>query len=282
MSLDRRGTEPGTALVPLLRPTRPPRRGAVRTRHLVWASGLLVALGAGGFGLSSVRSGADWASRGNQVAEAGTTADVLRQLQAEVAQLRDGLDTLRASGTANRQDEAMRGLQTSVEGLRREVEQVRTAGLAPLSSRVEAVERGPGQKMADLQGRVDRLERQVSSPVPTGSIGAPPRPAAVLGQPQAAAVPPRLPPPKPPGKPEASLVPQASDAKATPARPPVVAGWVLRDVYDGIALVEGRAGLREIAPGEYLPGSGEVRSIERHGRSWVVVTSRGTIENSMW
>ena len=36
--------------------------------------------------------------------------------------------------------------------------------------------------------------------------------------------------------------------------------------------------MREIAPGQYLPGVGEVRSIERRGRSWVVVTSRGIIE----
>ena len=53
---------------------------------------------------------------------------------------------------------------------------------------------------------------------------------------------------------------------------------MLRDVYGGVALLEGRAGLREVAPGEFLPGVGEIRSIERRGRGWVVVTSRGIIQ----
>lgn len=54
---------------------------------------------------------------------------------------------------------------------------------------------------------------------------------------------------------------------------------MLRDVYDGVALLQGRAGgLREVAPGQYVPGIGEIQSIERRGRSWVVITSRGIIE----
>ena len=65
----------------------------------------------------------------------------------------------------------------------------------------------------------------------------------------------------------------------SPPRPATVDGWLLRDVYGGVALVEGRAGgLREVAPGEYVPGVGEIRSIERRGRGWVVVTSRGLIQ----
>ena len=65
-----------------------------------------------------------------------------------------------------------------------------------------------------------------------------------------------------------------------PVKPAVVDGWMLRDVYGGVALVEGRAGgLREVAPGEYVPGVGEIRSIERRGRNWVVVTSRGIIQS---
>ena len=54
---------------------------------------------------------------------------------------------------------------------------------------------------------------------------------------------------------------------------------MLRDVYGGVALLEGRSGgLREVAPGEYVPGVGEIRSIERRSRGWVVVTSRGIIQ----
>lgn len=291
MSLDRRGIEPGTALVPFMRVHATAPRARFRKRHAVWASGLLVALGAGGFGLAAVRSGEGTAANIPTLAKVDTTADVLRQLHAEVAQLRDGIESLHATGAATRQEEAMRGLKKSVDDLRQDVEQVRTAStanLAQLSSRIEAIDHGPASKVADLQGRIDRLERQVSSAVPTGSIAAGTRPAAAASVPPAliappVAVKPPILPAKPQAKQDVSLVPQSAELKpAVPARSPVVVGWVLRDVYDGVALVEGRAGLREIAPGEFLPGAGEVRSIERHGRSWVVVTSRGTIENSMW
>ena len=80
---------------------------------------------------------------------------------------------------------------------------------------------------------------------------------------------------------KAEQVARAEPAVAKPdalAKPATIDGWLLRDVYGGVALVEGRAGLREVAPGEYVPGVGEIRSIERRGRSWVVVTSRGLIQ----
>ena len=60
-----------------------------------------------------------------------------------------------------------------------------------------------------------------------------------------------------------------------------IQGWVLRDVYDGIALVEGRGGYREVAVGEAIPGVGKVEAIERHGRRWVVVTSQGVIASEL-
>ena len=85
---------------------------------------------------------------------------------------------------------------------------------------------------------------------------------------------------KTPVKPDAATS-QMAETRPLPAKPATVGGWVVRDVYDGMALVEARRGdLREISPGEYLPGAGEVRSIERRGRSWVVLTSQGVIDNS--
>ena len=69
-----------------------------------------------------------------------------------------------------------------------------------------------------------------------------------------------------------------SEAKVTP-----IEGWVLREVYDGVALIEGRnKRLLEIAPGQSLAGVGRVESIERRGRSWVVVTTRGIITSQPW
>jgi hypothetical protein len=216
---------------------------------------------------------------------------------------------MRASSEASKQEDSLRGLKKSVDSLKQEVEQVRStsgatlsqlatkidktdhdpsAKLAEIMARLDKLDREPkvkpaddtGAKVSDLASRVARIEKQVSADTPTGSIPpaakAAPAPAATVPTPRA----------RPVGKPEAAataapsttVVAQAA-VKPVVQRPPTVDGWVIRDVYDGIALVEGRdVGLREIAPGEYLPGLGEVRSIERRGRAWVVLTSRGVIQ----
>ena len=54
-------------------------------------------------------------------------------------------------------------------------------------------------------------------------------------------------------------------------------GFVLRDVFDGKALVESRSALTLVAPGSTLEGAGQVLSIERRGESWVVTTTTGII-----
>ena len=54
-------------------------------------------------------------------------------------------------------------------------------------------------------------------------------------------------------------------------------GYVLRDVFDGKALVESRSSLALVAPGSNLDGAGQVESIERRGDAWVVKTTHGII-----
>jgi hypothetical protein len=52
----------------------------------------------------------------------------------------------------------------------------------------------------------------------------------------------------------------------------------VREVYDGVALVEGQnRRLYEAVPGGFVPGIGRVEAIERRGRSWVVLTDKGVI-----
>ena len=74
---------------------------------------------------------------------------------------------------------------------------------------------------------------------------------------------------------ESAAAPAPSEAK--PPRPPVVEGWVLRSVSDGVALVEGRHGVIEIEPGDSLPGIGRIHEIKRQDGHWVVVTPKGLI-----
>lgn len=56
-------------------------------------------------------------------------------------------------------------------------------------------------------------------------------------------------------------------------------GYVLRDVFEGVALVEGRDGIRAVQPGFALPDGYRVTAIERHGGKWVVVTTGGIISD---
>ena len=58
---------------------------------------------------------------------------------------------------------------------------------------------------------------------------------------------------------------------------PTVEGWVLRDVANGSALIEGRRGMYEVYAGDPVPGLGRVDAIRKQDGHWVVVTSKGLI-----
>jgi len=83
-------------------------------------------------------------------------------------------------------------------------------------------------------------------------------------------------------------VPQKSVAQATPVpmvlgdppttlKPPVLQDFVLRRVFDGAALIEGRNGVIEVETGETVPGLGRIEAIKRQDGRWVVVTARGLV-----
>jgi hypothetical protein len=79
----------------------------------------------------------------------------------------------------------------------------------------------------------------------------------------------------------ATAAPAAAPAVAAPktevGRLPTIEGWVLRDVSNGGALIEGRGGLYEVYAGDPIPGIGRVDAIRRQDGRWVVVTSKGLI-----
>jgi hypothetical protein len=85
-----------------------------------------------------------------------------------------------------------------------------------------------------------------------------------------------------------SIAHQNQNARQTPAplvlgappttlKPPVVQGWVLRRVYDGAALIEGRDGIMEVELGSIVPGLGRIDEIKRLDGRWVMMTSRGMV-----
>ncbi len=229
-------------------------------------------------------------------AESNRQEDTIRGLKKSVDLLKQDLESVRTASNS-----AVGQLGAKLDKLDRDP----GPKLAEIASRLDKLDRDPSPKLAEVTARIDRIERQVSSPIPTGSLPIETAPAKAPLPPlriaQAAIVAPAAPAtaaptPAPradiPAKPEpvAKVDPaphgEASARVDAPVRqdiaaqrPTTVDGWMLRDVYGGVALVEGRSGgLREVAPGEYVPGVGEIRSIERRGRSWVVVTSRGIIQ----
>ena len=77
--------------------------------------------------------------------------------------------------------------------------------------------------------------------------------------------------------PAAPAVPMVLGTPPTTLKPPAVPGFVLRRVYDGAALIEGRDGMIEVEPGMVAPGLGRVEAIKREDGRWVVVTARGIV-----
>jgi hypothetical protein len=122
--------------------------------------------------------------------------------------------------------------------------------------RSEKAQAEPSAKLAALADTVSKLEKRLTAAAPsaddnitTGSIS------------QRAAAP--------------AAAPAAVPKDQT--KPAIVQGWVLRDIYRGRALVEGRSGLYEVAPGGTLPGVGKVETITQQNGRWVVVTPKGLI-----
>ncbi len=153
-------------------------------------------------------------------------------------------------------------IDADIAALKASVEQNSKTGAGQLNKtndRIEKLEKAqaePAAKLARLSEAVDKLR-------------APPPAAAPV-----AAAPAR-------GETTGSVTP-ASPQAAAPAKPevarlPTVEGWVLRDVSNGGALIEGRQGLYEVYAGDPVPGVGRVDAIRKQDGRWVVVTSRGLI-----
>jgi hypothetical protein len=166
-------------------------------------------------------------------------------------------------------------IDTEVAALRTSFEQAskhNAAQIGKTSDRIDKVEKAqiePVAKLAKLSEAVDKLRLASAAPALTPV-------AAPASAPVAAA-------PAAPKETTASI--QTANAAPVPlpapkpevARLPTVEGWVLRDVANGVALIEGRQGIFEVYAGDPIPGLGRIDAIRKQDGRWVVVTSKGLI-----
>ncbi|MCJ2138324.1 hypothetical protein MKK69_30450 [Methylobacterium sp. J-026] len=240
--------------------------------------GACLAVGAllGGGVIAATRSAA---LPNDAVLALSTTLDAGRtetaRLGSDIAQLHQVLADLRASTDTARKEATARSGALS-ERLA-QLDKTLAAKTAALGERLEQVEREQNVRIAGLAAQIERRSPPVTpvakaEPTQTGSLAE-----------------------------TRSVEPKAGDAKITEARladikpadakpkapavekTPVIDGWAVRDVYDGMAILENRRHrLLEIGPGEVLPGFGRVEGVERRGRDWVVVTRQGLVTPQPW
>jgi hypothetical protein len=169
---------------------------------------------------------------------------------------------------------------TDTAGASSRAEASDSAKLAEKIERLALALRDPGLKLSAMETRLDRMENQIMTALAdmTPKAPIPSATEAAIRDVAPAPAPPTLPTPTP-----VAATPVA--APPAPPAPPVkqvknepIDGWVVREVYDGAALVEGQnRRLYEVVPGGVVPGVGRVEAIERRGSRWVVLTDKGII-----
>jgi hypothetical protein len=219
-----------------------------------------------------------------QAAKDDSNTAELRRATAALSDQVHGLETRLDSPPASQTPEEIRALKKSIDGLRAGLEAEKAeanASIARLSAKLDQLQREPArlteaslekgehseinpriEKTVDpkaIQATLDKAARaEKSDPMLTASIPTGPQGAEV-------------------SSPKAQPVTLAS-AEPQKKPPQWLTNWVVRDVYDGIALVEGPEGAIEVMPGDTIPGAGTVKSIERSAGGWIVVTSRGMVD----
>lgn len=221
--------------------------------------------------------------RQNQEDVTRLSGDV-RALKVAVESLKEGLDRSKGEGARNGQ------LAERLDRTDRATGEI-AVKLGKLSEQLDRVERGEKEgvakvsllhetKATQLNERFERLERQVSAAA--NSIAAiqtapkpSPAPAQTAEPSQTASLASRT---EPRGD---ARTDARGDGRTDPRLDPRTApvdGFVIRDVYDGMALIEGRNNrLYEVSPGSNIPGVGRVEAVERRGKAWVVLTAKGVI-----
>lgn len=193
---------------------------------------------------------------------AGWLASYMGTLANQDAILRMEAETARSQEILSKLNDDLAALKSTMAAARDVAYTASTSKASDQSKLAEKVDRlavavqEPGKKLSALEERLNRMESQILASLNGLSAS---KPAATAAAPV--------------NEPDRESAPAAKQARTEP-----VEGWVLREVYNGSALVESRSrGIYEVMPGNTIPGAGRVEAIERRGGRWVVVTDKGLI-----
>ena len=264
-------------------PLEAPRRA--RPRRLARAVALVLVLGAGWFAGVKTHEAIDltevscmaWAQvarwttspdqRSAKISESATTAGG----EAVVERITGKLEEVRAASVAAVGD--LRGTINTVASSTESNQRQLVTKLQEFSERLDRIERNApaaatgglvSNKLEQLNERLDRIERSAAV------VMAPPtQPPAVATSPTSAA------------RSAAIEAPTASASPGLKLQGPIetkrIPNWVVREVINGKAILQGPAGLIGVSTGDLVPGVGRVQSIARQGGRWTVATNKGVI-----
>ncbi len=211
----------------------------------------------------AVTLGAGWAVgakfQSGEVADIRADAKAARNLagadetaRGDISALREEIHALQARlGAVDEQRGGAQigALEAKLNSLDRKID-ANHASAASVAAQIEA-------RLEKNDKSMERLEAAISAKSSTAKAEAKPAIKAAGAPPAATA--------------------ESVNAKAADAEKPI-GDYTLREVQNGVALVQGRGGLYEVVPGDRLPSVGKVLAVERIGRKWVVVTERGRID----
>jgi hypothetical protein len=203
--------------------------------------------------------------------ELSTTTERAKFVAREVEGISLKLDQYRASSEA-----AIEGLRDTLNRIVSSLERHQRpleAELDALRARLDRADRndpaatGPViTKLQELIERLDRIERSAA----VAALSKAPQPAVANNS--------------IPGTASTALAPGVaattaakSSDNALTAETNKIPSWILREVIDGTAILQGPRGIIEVSTGDLIPGVGRVQSIARKGGRWIVATSKGVI-----
>jgi hypothetical protein len=156
-------------------------------------------------------------------------------------------DPMTFTAALERIDHDLTSLKASIEGSAKQ-SNAQVAKIADRLERADKTQSDTAAKIARTSESLDRIDHRLGGTASGEATGA---------------------------VPSASLAPGPG---ADPRRAPILDGWVLRDIFNGGAMIQSpRNGILEVIPGDNVPGLGRIDAIRRQDGRWVVVTSRGLI-----